>query len=300
MSDSGARPEAATGDGVLLVSDRVAVDPRQGAVEQLPEAAVDDAVERGPSARVRVAVGAALVLVVVALVASVLVTALSPVGATTVFGENGDDGATAGSSGPDRAVGGSDDDAAGSNTGALPPSPDAPDSGGDASMGESRAAILVHVLGSVLHPGVYELAEGSRAVDAVTMAGGFAEGAEQASLNLARPLVDGEQLRVLAVGEAPPAVSGAAGSGGGGSGSPSSGAPAGSSGPAGGSPVALINLNSATALDLDTLPRIGPAMATRIITWRDENGPFASVDDLLQITGIGDKTFESLRPLVTV
>jgi competence protein ComEA len=248
------------------------------------EDAVGDAVERGPSARVRVAIGAALVLVVVALVASVLVTALSPVGATTVFGEGESGAAGSGSTG-----GGS----AGSPS-PTGPTPAPPDPGGDAAVGESRAAILVHVLGSVLRPGVYELAEGSRAVDAVAMAGGFAEGAEQASLNLARPLVDGEQLRVLAVGEAPPAAAGGAGA------DSSSGSPGAPAGTAGGSPGALINLNSATALDLDTLPRIGPAMAARIIAWRDENGPFASVDDLLQITGIGDKTFESLRPLVTV
>jgi competence protein ComEA len=252
------------------------------------EDAVGDAVERGPSARVRVAIGAALVLVVVALVASVLITALSPVGATTVFGEGESGAAGSGSTGGGSAV-------SPSPTG---PAPAPPDPGGDAAVGESRAAILVHVLGSVLRPGVYELAEGSRAVDAVAMAGGFAEGAEQASLNLARPLVDGEQLRVLAVGEVPPAPAG--GAGGAGAGSPSSGSSGAPSGTAGGSPGALINLNSATALDLDTLPRIGPAMAARIIGWRDENGPFASVDDLLQITGIGDKTFESLRPLVTV
>ncbi|MCS5720853.1 ComEA family DNA-binding protein [Herbiconiux sp. CPCC 203407] len=288
MSDSGARPGAATGDGVLLLSDRVAVEPQQAATAGPQRGgAIDDVVERGPTVRVRVAIGAALVLVVVALVASVLVTALSPVGATTVFGAAGDGG-----SGGDSVV-------SPSHTVAPSPSPGPPESGGDASMGESRAAILVHVLGSVVRPGVYELAEGSRAVDAVALAGGFAEGAEQSSLNLARPLVDGEQLRVLAVGEAPAAAAGSAGAGG----SPSSGASGGpgvSSGVAGGSPGALINLNSATALDLDTLPRIGPAMAARIISWRDENGPFATVDDLLQVTGIGDKTFESLRPLVTV
>lgn len=257
------------------------------AADQPRGTAVDDAVERGPTARVRVAIGAALVLVVVALVASVLVTALSPVGATTVFGEGGDDGAAGASP---------------AQTGSPSPAPGPPGPDADASVGETRAAILVHVLGSVVRPGVYELAEGSRAVDAVALAGGFAEGAEQASLNLARPLVDGEQLRVLAVGEAPPAVAGAPdpGAQGGPAGSAVSGAPGRAPGSAGGSPGTLINLNSATALDLDTLPRIGPAMAGRIIAWRDENGPFASVDDLLQITGIGDKTFESLRPLVTV
>lgn len=288
MSDSGARPAAATGGGLLL-GDHAAVEPQRAVTaDTRRRVAIDDAGERGPSVRVRVAIGAALVLVVVALVASVLVTALSPVGATTVFGEEG-----SGGSGGDHDVSPAHTDA---RSPSPSPSPGPPEPGGDASMGESRAVILVHVLGSVLHPGVYELAEGSRAVDAVALAGGFAEGAEQSSLNLARPLVDGEQLRVLAVGEAPVAAAGGAGGGG----SPSSGAPGASSGGAGGSPGALINLNSATALDLDTLPRIGPAMAERIITWRDENGPFASVDDLLQVTGIGDKTFESLRPLVTV
>ncbi|MFB2582114.1 helix-hairpin-helix domain-containing protein [Herbiconiux sp. P15] len=291
-----------------------------------------------PSARGRIAIGAAIVLVVLALVASVLITALSPVGATTVFAsdptQSGSTGSGAAPTGP-AGSGPAGSGQAGSGPAGSPPASAIPpgatgvapageggsvagDTAG-AEVGGSRASILVHLLGAVARPGVYELAEGSRAVDAVALAGGFTETADQSSLNLARILVDGEQVRVLAVGETPPAAPGAgagggsggggsagggsAGSGGGGggaSGGSGSGGGASGGGAGGGAAGVLINLNAATALDLDTLPRIGPAMAERIIAWRDENGPFSSVDDLLQITGIGDKTLESLRPLVTV
>jgi competence protein ComEA len=236
-----------------------------------------------------VGVGAAVVLVVVALVASVLVTALTPVGATTVV--------------PDARAGG-----VSSPSPAPPPPPGAGPSSTASSSSSSSSltepvppaapALLVHVLGAVAAPGVYELGAGSRVVDGVAAAGGFAPTADSASVNLARPLVDGEQLRVLAVGESPPAppAGGPAAAPSGGSGS-GSGSGAGASGAAAPS---LVNLNTATEIDLDTLPRIGPAMATRIVAYRDANGPFASVDDLLQIPGIGDKTLESLRPLLTL
>lgn len=222
---------------------------------------------RGPSLRLRIGVGAAIVLVVVALVASVLITALSPVGSTTVFGAR------------DAAVG-----APSSTTSAASP-PASADAGGEGP----RATVLVHLLGAVAHPGVYELAEGARVVDVVGRAGGFAPDADQASVNLARVLTDGEQVQVLAAGEAAAAaVPGGAGAGGGGSSAGTAGA------------GALVNLNSATELDLDALPRIGPAMAARIVVWRTDNGPFTAVDDLLEVAGIGEKTLEGLRPLVTV
>ncbi|GLK17568.1 hypothetical protein GCM10017602_20500 [Herbiconiux flava] len=222
-------------------------------------------------------VGAAVVLVVAALVASVLVTALTPVGATTVV----PDARAAGSSSPSPAPplpGAGPSSTASSSSLSEPVPPAAP-------------ALLVHVLGAVASPGVYELGAGSRVVDGVAAAGGFAPSADSASVNLARPLVDGEQLRVLAVGEAPaPPLPGTP-----------AGASSGSAAPSGGaSAPSLVNLNSATEIDLDTLPRIGPAMATRIVAYRDANGPFASIDDLLQIPGIGDKTLESLRPLLTL
>ncbi|TAK19369.1 MAG: ComEA family DNA-binding protein [Myxococcaceae bacterium] len=213
-------------------------------------------------------VGAAIVLVVLALVASVLITALSPVGSTTVFDSRA---GAAGTESPTRS--------------SVPP---ASPGGGEGI--ESHATVLVHLLGAVAHPGVYELAEGARVVDAVGRAGGFTPEADQASVNLARLLTDGEQVRVLAVGEAP---TGAAAAGGGGGATTGAGMGGGASG-------ALVNLNSATELDLDALPRIGPAMAARIVAWRTDNGPFTAVDDLLEVAGIGEKTLEGLRPLVTI
>ena len=139
---------------------------------------------------------------------------------------------------------------------------------------ESRATILVHVLGAVTSPGLYELREGDRVVDAIALADGLAEGADDTAINLARPLSDGEQLVVPVVGAAPPV-----------------GQPAGDG---------LVNLNTADAAALDTLPRVGPAMAERIIAWREANGGFSSVEDLLDVSGIGDATLAGLRDLVTV
>ncbi|RUQ97195.1 ComEA family DNA-binding protein [Labedella endophytica] len=146
-------------------------------------------------------------------------------------------------------------------------------------------AIYVHVLGAVTRPGLYTLAPDARVVDAIAAAGGLAGEADAGSINLARTLTDGEQIVVLRPGEAPTAPqSGAA--------SPGGGAAATGSGP--------VNLNTATAEQLDTLPRIGPALAERIISWRTENGPFRLVDELLNVPGIGDATLAGLEGLVTV
>ena len=138
----------------------------------------------------------------------------------------------------------------------------------------ARSVILVHVLGAVVTPGLYELAEGARAVDAVAAAGGFTETADQAGLNLARPVSDGEQLRIPAIGEAPPADA-----------MRNDG---------------KVNINTADVAALETLPRIGPAMAALIIEWRETNGRFASIDDLRNVSGIGEKTFDGLKDLVTI
>ncbi|KAA9111592.1 ComEA family DNA-binding protein [Microbacterium rhizomatis] len=142
-----------------------------------------------------------------------------------------------------------------------------------------EAALYVHVSGSVVAPGLYVLAGDARVVDAVAAAGGFADGADTNGLNLARPLSDGEQLHVPSVGEvSTPAA-------------PSE---------RGGQTDPRVNLNTADATQLDALPRIGPAMAERIIQWREANGRFTSVEDLLAVPGIGDKMLESLRELVTI
>ncbi|MGA7147421.1 MAG: ComEA family DNA-binding protein [Microbacterium sp.] len=155
----------------------------------------------------------------------------------------------------------------------------------DASTAGADAAatplLYVHVSGAVAGPGLYVLDQHARVVDAIAAAGGFAEGADEGAVNLARPLSDGEQLHVARIGEVPadPGAGGATGTAGG---------------------DGRVNLNTADVTQLDTLPRIGPAMAQRIIDWRDANGRFTSVEDLLAVPGIGDKMLEALRDLVTV
>lgn len=143
------------------------------------------------------------------------------------------------------------------------------------SVPSAGMPIFVHVLGAVERPGLYELTDGARAVDAVAAAGGFTDVADDAGINLARFVTDGEQLRVPAIGETPPAATGMTAGG-------------------------LVNLNTADATTLETLPRVGPALAARIIDWREANGGFGSIEDLMSVTGFGDKTFDGLKGLVTV
>ena len=160
----------------------------------------------------------------------------------------------------------------------------------DGAPAEAAAAplqagsVFVHVVGEVREPGVYELEAGSRVSAALDAAGGSTEAAVLSGINLARVLADGEQIVV------PDAESAAAAA-------TTSAAPGAGSGSSPGSPV---NLNTADAAALETLPRVGPALAARIIDWRSVNGRFASVEQLLDVSGIGQKTFEQLRELVTV
>lgn len=151
-----------------------------------------------------------------------------------------------------------------------------PDAGPSAGPTPLGGEIYVHVLGSVEHPGLYVLAPGARLVDAVAAAGGTTANADLAAVNLARVLADGEQVPIPAVGARP-----------------ASGAPA---APDDG----VVDLNTADEGALESLPRIGPALAERIIAWRDEHGPFRSVDDLLAVPGIGEKLLSGLRDGVRV
>ncbi|MDX2375473.1 ComEA family DNA-binding protein [Microbacterium sp. LRZ72] len=146
---------------------------------------------------------------------------------------------------------------------------DAPDGEGG---GSTSATVFVHVSGEVREPGLYRLGDAARVVDAIAAASGFTEEADRGGVNLARPVTDGEQLIVPGIGDAANA---------------------------GGATVdGTVRLNSATIDELETLPRIGPEMARRIISWRDENGPFVAVEDLLAVPGIGEKTLEALRDAV--
>ena len=149
----------------------------------------------------------------------------------------------------------------------------------------TMASVVVHVLGQVKRPGVYELPDGARVIDAVGAAGGFTASADQSGLNLAQVLADGQQVLVPQPGQAPP---------------PSAVAPATGSSARAAAPDAKIDINAATLEQLETLPRVGPAMAQRILDWRTQNGRFASVEDLKNVTGIGDKTFADLKDLVVV
>ncbi|WP_082619782.1 helix-hairpin-helix domain-containing protein [Terrabacter sp. Soil811] len=160
----------------------------------------------------------------------------------------------------------------------------------------SGAELVVHVVGQVVRPGLVRLRPGARVADALTAAGGTRTGADVAALNLARLVVDGEQIRVPRPGE-PPAVGPEAG-GAGGAGSSGAGG-AGGAGTSGGS-NGPVSLNAADAAALDTLPGVGPVLAQRIIDWRTEHGRFTSVDELGEVSGIGDKLMAQLRPKVTL
>lgn len=142
--------------------------------------------------------------------------------------------------------------------------------------------VVVHVAGRVLAPGLVTLSAGSRVADALTAAGGPAADADLDGVNLARPLVDGEQVLVPGPGD-PPAAAGPVGTGAGGA-----------------ATTTLVNLNTGTVADFDTLPGVGEVLAARIVAWREENGRFESVEDLGEVVGIGPKVLDGVRDLVTV
>ncbi len=153
----------------------------------------------------------------------------------------------------------------------------------------AATGVVVDVVGAVRHGGVVRLHAGARVVDAIAAAGGATADADVTPLNLAAVLVDGARVAVPRLGAAAPAVDPTAVSG-----APDSGA--------GGEPTpgAPVDLNTATAAQLDTLPGVGPATATAIINDRTANGPFKSVNDLGRVRGIGNAKLDQLRPLVTV
>ncbi|PRZ05087.1 competence protein ComEA [Isoptericola sp. CG 20/1183] len=150
----------------------------------------------------------------------------------------------------------------------------------------SPPGVVVHVTGQVADPGLVHLPAGSRVADAVEAAGGATDEADLAALNLARAVVDGEQVRVPAPGEDPPVAL----PGGTPDGTP--GEPA-----ADAAPVAL---NTAGADALTALPGVGPVIAERIVAWREENGPFTRVDELAEVSGIGPALLADVRDLVVL
>jgi len=152
--------------------------------------------------------------------------------------------------------------------------------------------VTVHVVGAVNEPGVYHLAAGARGDDALRAAGGARSNADLRLVNLAAPLVDGEQLVIPRIGERPPPTTAA--SRGGSKASPGDTTPTRTTLPL------IIDINRANADELDRLPGIGPKTAKAIIEHRTRNGPFASVDDLLAVRGIGPATLAEIRNWVKV
>lgn len=175
-----------------------------------------------------------------------------------------------------------------------------------------EATVRVHVAGAVNNPGVYTLPAQGRAVDAIAAASGAAADADLDRVNLAGALSDGVQIYVPHRGEtaAPAQIQPNGGTANAGQGNAANGAsqggtqpqPARTLTPAGNAQKgsAPVNINTATAEELQTLPRIGPAMAQRIIAWREAHGGFRSVDELDAVPGIGPSMLENLRPLVTI
>ena len=155
-------------------------------------------------------------------------------------------------------------------------------SGAPAAGGATSAGIVVvQVIGEVRRPGLVRLPVGARVADAVARAGGVRPGGGTGGLNLARVVVDGEQIVVSA--GVPVATSGSG---------------SGPSGTSGGGASDVVDLNTATLAELDALPGVGPVMAGRILDWRTSHGRFASIDQLREISGIGAKTFDRLKPHV--
>jgi competence protein ComEA len=151
----------------------------------------------------------------------------------------------------------------------------------------------VHVVGAVRRPGVYRLRLGQRVEDAIRRAGGASSASDLQAINLAAKIADGQQVVV------PQRSARAEGSGtAAGGGVPGGGAAGG--GPAGAAPSGPINLNSATAEQLDTLDGVGPTTAQKILEYRTQHGGFSAIDDLAQIPGIGPKKLEALKAQVTV
>ncbi|GLI29046.1 hypothetical protein ARHIZOSPH14_32880 [Agromyces rhizosphaerae] len=208
----------------------------------MPESDSDDpGADLAPSARrprLRIGVGAAVVLFLGSLAGAALLSAWSGGGGTVEAPADGPAPAT------------------------------------ESSVVLEEPVLLVHVAGAVRRPGLVQLAQGARVVDAIAAAGGLAEDAAADAVNLARPVADGEQLVVPVVGEAadaaPPGVSG----------------------------DGRVRLSTADQATLETLPGIGPALAQRIIDWRAANGGFSDVEQLREVAGIGEVTLGRLRELV--
>jgi competence protein ComEA len=148
----------------------------------------------------------------------------------------------------------------------------------------TQAPVAVHVIGAVPRPGLYEFAEGARVQNAIDAAGGLLASANVDSLNLAALLEDGQQLNIPYKDGAAPTEP-----------------PVATVSPATEAPTdGLININTATVAELDTLPGIGPVTAQKIVDYRTQNGLFSTIEDIKNVSGIGLSTFDNIKALITV
>jgi competence protein ComEA len=241
---------------VELHSNRIQSPPDRGGLvgaptpTQKPEPSDPPVLVPERGVRMRVGLGAGVVLVLVAATVAVVVSAVSAHPAVA--------------------------SAADYSSSAAPTAAPAAEQAGQ-SDGTAAATAFVQVVGQVQKPGLYELPTGDRIVDAVAAAGGFTAKADQASLNLAQVISDGQQIVVGAKGAAPVAagqVPGVAGTG-------------------------MVDINTADATALETLDGIGPALAQRILAYRTAHGGFRSVNDLQNVTGIGPKKFAAIKASVS-
>jgi len=141
--------------------------------------------------------------------------------------------------------------------------------------------VIVHITGAVPRPGVYALPQGARVQDAISAAGGFLAEAEKSQINLARLLEDGEKLDIPYIEGASPVIA-----------TPGETVVAAS--------TELININTASQAQLDTLPGIGPTTAQKIIEYREQNGAFLNIEDIINVSGIGPVTYQRIKDLITV
>ncbi|MGW7574044.1 helix-hairpin-helix domain-containing protein [Streptomyces sp. NPDC054765] len=179
----------------------------------------------------------------------------------------------------------------------LPPSSSSAAAVAHGSPGGAGRQVVVDVAGKVRHPGIHRMPPGSRVIDALEAAGGVLRGVSTGGLNRARLLTDGEQIVVAGAGAGAAGAGGGAGSAGAGAAGPGSGAPS-AGGGGGGGPAGPVSLSTATEQQLDSLPGVGPVLARHIVEFRTQHGGFTSVEQLRQVTGIGDRRFADLRPLV--
>ena len=168
--------------------------------------------------------------------------------------------------------------AAGNSTESQTTSNSTPDA--ETSLLLTQPKLFVHVVGEVVNPGIYMVESTSRLFDAIFAAGGFTELADQSSVNLAREVSDGEQVIVLPVGASNSQTT--------------------RSETSAGRVEPLVSINRASQVELESLPGVGPTLAGRMIDWRTANGGFKRKEDLLKVTGIGQKLFASMKDKLTL